>query len=114
MSEVTSYTRDDSLVVLISGRVDSIASKELEKQLMPLIDANQTDLVVDCSAIPYISSAGLRLFLMMAKKVGAHNGLIHLCGLQDTMRDVFEISGLTKFFEIHLSVEQALAARQGS
>jgi len=112
MSEITSYTRDDLLVVLISGRVDSTASKELEKQLMPLIDVNQTDLVLDCSAIPYISSAGLRLFLMVAKKVKAHNGRIHLCGLQETMRDIFEISGFTQFFEMHPSVELALSARR--
>lgn len=114
MLEVTSYTRDGVLVIVISGKIDSTASKELEKQLMPLIDANQLGLILDCSAIPYISSAGLRLFLMAAKKVKAQNGLIYLSGLQETMLDVFEISGFTKLFEIHPSVELALSAFQGN
>jgi anti-sigma B factor antagonist len=110
MLEVTSYNKGSALVVTLSGRVDSSGSKELEAQLLVLIDENHTDLVLDCAGVAYISSAGLRIFLMAAKKIKSFKGRIRLVGLQEAVRDVFEISGFTKLFEIYASLDEALSA----
>ena len=110
MLEVTSYNRGPVLVVTLSGRVDSSGSKELEAQLLVLIDDEHKDLLLDCSGVAYISSAGLRIFLMAAKKIKSLSGRIRLGGLQEPVQDVFEISGFTKLFEIYASVEEALAS----
>jgi anti-anti-sigma factor len=110
MLEVTSYNRGPELVVTLSGRVDSSGSKELEAQLLVLIDENRADVVLDCSGIAYISSAGLRIFLMAAKKTKLLKGRIRLSGLQEPVQDVFEISGFTKLFEIYPTLEEALAS----
>jgi anti-anti-sigma factor len=110
MLEVTSYNKGPVLVATLTGRVDSSGSKELEAQLLVLIDANQADVVLDCSGIAYISSAGLRIFLMAAKKTKSLNGRIRLSGLQEPVQDVFEISGFTKLFEIFPTLDEALAS----
>jgi anti-anti-sigma factor len=80
----------------------------LEKKLMELIDSNHTKILVDCSKMDYISSSGLRILLMALKKITLMKGKFVLCGLQENIHEIFEISGFTSIFEIYLSKEDAL------
>lgn len=79
--------------------------------------AGQDALVVDLAALDYISSAGLRVFMIMAREVKAGKGRIVLAAMQPLVREIFDISKFTLLFEIFDSVAAAsatLAADAGS
>jgi len=108
MLEITSKTQDDLLIATLSGRIDATASKVLEEQAMGWIDAGQHQLILDCAPLIYISSAGLRVFLLIAKRIAAVGGSVKLCGVTGAVHEVFEISGFSRLFTILPSVGDAL------
>jgi len=106
--EINEQVTDQCLIIGITGRLDTTNYSILEKKLMELIDSNHTKILVDCSKMDYISSSGLRILLMALKKITLVKGKFVLCGLQENIHEIFEISGFTSIFEIYLSKEDAL------
>ena len=96
-------------VVSVDGRMDGVSAPEFEKKLGDLIAGGETRFIIDFEALDYISSAGLRSILVIAKKLKAQNGQILLCALKDAVKEVFEISGFSSIIPIHESVEAAIA-----
>lgn len=84
----------------VIGRVDSATAGELEKSLAPLFDTPGRHAIVDLSALDYISSAGLRIVLMSAKRAKQIQARLILCGMAPHVREVFEISGFMKILEV--------------
>ena len=66
-------------------------------------------LIIDCSALEFISSAGLRSLLLAVKKMKAAGGVIGLAALQPNVKEVFDISGFSALFTIHSTTAEALA-----
>ena len=73
-----------------------------------MIDGGETRLVIDLSRVDYVSSAGLRVFLMAFKRLTADGGKIVLCSLQEPVRQVFDIVGFYSMFPIVNSRDEAL------
>lgn len=96
-------------VLDITGRIDATNSGSLEEQINASIDAGNNKFVADLSGLEYISSAGLRVFLAVAKKLGK-TGHIHLCCLQSQVKDVFEMSGFTAIFKLYDDRDDAVNA----
>lgn len=92
------------------GRLDSNSCRELEDRLMPMVEVDGAAIVLDFADLDYVSSAGLRVLLMAAKRARATNARIALSALQQQVRTVFDISGFTALFEIHPSSREAAAA----
>ena len=99
---------DKAIVIEIEGRLDTTNFGQLEKKIMDHIDAGKIDILVDCTHMDYVSSSGLRIFLMSLKKITSLNGQFVLCGLQENIREIFEISGFTSIFKIYDNQEKAL------
>ncbi|HEY5409358.1 MAG TPA: STAS domain-containing protein [Caulobacteraceae bacterium] len=89
------------------GRLDSASSPVLERQAFDCIDAGERRLLLDFSALDYISSAGLRAALAVAKRMNAAGGKLALCSLSPQVAEVFEISGVDAIIDIHPSAESA-------
>lgn len=102
--EVREERRDAGLLVSPVGRADSNTSGDFERLL--LAKAAEPRLVVDLSGLEYVSSAGLRVFLMLAKKVKASGGRLVLCSLSPSVRQVFDLAGFTALFVVETSAEQ--------
>lgn len=92
------------------GRLDSFTTSDLEQHLIRLLDQGTTCLLVDFVHLDYISSAGLRVLLMVAKRIKAMNGTLALCTMRGNIREVFEMSGFDRIFTIYVSREEALAS----
>ena len=107
--EVTEGRAGGATILRIVGRVDSSVSKPLEERVQELItrDAN---IVVDLAGMSYVSSAGLRSFIVLAKHARARQRAIALAAMQDDVSEIFEISGLLELFTVHDTVEAAVAA----
>jgi anti-anti-sigma factor len=99
----------DVTVLSLSGRLDASNSKEFEDQVVKLIDSGQKAFVANLTGLDYISSAGLRVFLLLIKKLG-DKGYIHLCCLQEQVKEVFDISGFTSIFQIFDDEDSAVEA----
>ncbi len=84
----------------VVGRVDSASAGALEKSLAPLFDTPGRHAVIDFSALDYISSAGLRIVLMSAKRAKQLQARLILCGMAPHIREVFEVSGFLKILEV--------------
>ena len=96
--------------VTITGKLDAVTVPEYEKGMGALLDGGMVRLVLDCSRLDYLSSAGLRALLMTAKRVKAKGGQLRVAGMQGAARDVFEISGFHTIFPMDDSVEAAISA----
>ena len=106
MNVETSHT-GSTAVAAVSGRVDSANAKEFEEELSAIIDKGATGLVVDCGELNYISSAGLRVFLIAIRKTSAAGGGLALCRVPDHINEVLEISGFSRLAKVFETVEEA-------
>ncbi len=111
---VTKDQRDNLLLIALNGRLDSTTAPAFEQQLMNDIEQGQHHLVFDCQGLEYISSAGLRVFLMAVKRVKAQQGALAVSGLSSHIREVFEISGFVAILNVVDDLEQAIALCQGT
>lgn len=87
------------VIVYVDGRIDTLTASDFEKQLIELINNNK-DVIIECSKIEYISSAGLRSLLVLEKLAAVKKINIILCRLPELVREVLEISGFDSFFEV--------------
>ncbi len=102
-----------ALVIAPEGRVDSVSSSELEKLVVSRIEGGERRLVLDLSGVEYISSAGLRVLLMAAKRLKEPPAGLVLCGMGPSVRTVLELAGFLPLFAVEARREQALARLAG-
>ncbi|MEI7437055.1 MAG: STAS domain-containing protein [bacterium] len=107
--DIQHKTNDGYVTLLISGRLDATSAVTAEQQIAGVIDGGASRLLIDLSGLEFISSAGLRVLLVVAKKMARQNGKIALCGLQKAVMDVFEISGFLSIFRITADKVEAVS-----
>lgn len=100
---------DDVIIVMIDDHLDTVTAPDFERRLLGLVDAGERRLMIDCSALAYVNSAGLKVFLIAAKKLDAAGGRMALCALQANVRMVFETIGFDRIMNIADNRAQALA-----
>jgi anti-sigma B factor antagonist len=108
--EIREEKADGIAVLNLSGRLDASNAAEAEGKVLGLIDGGTDRLVVDCSGLEYISSAGLRILLMAAKRLTPPRRKLALAGLRPQVREVFDIAGFSSIFDIHETRAAAVAA----
>jgi anti-sigma B factor antagonist len=90
----------DKLIGAIIGRLDTVNSEKFSKDMQPLIDGADRHIELECSALEYISSSGLRLFLTLRKQVAAKGGKLTIRNINNEIREVFTITGFFNLFEV--------------
>ena len=98
-------------VMNIVGQIDSTTGPTLSDKLGAMIDEGHTCLVLDLSAVPYISSAGLRVLsvaLNAIRDADVH-GVLYLTHLSSRVAHAFNISGFNQVFSIFDTVSEAIA-----
>jgi anti-anti-sigma factor len=106
--EIQTRKEKNVLVVVVKGRMDAVTAPTFEETLQDLIATGENGFLIDLSELQYISSAGLRSFLVLAKKLKPQGGDLLFSGLQGPVDEVFKISGFYSIFKIFDSVEAAL------
>ena len=90
---------DGNVVAFLAGILDTAAAPETEKAMNPLNDVEGKDIIIDCTDLEYISSAGLRIFLGILQNAEDKDGHVYIRGINDEVRSVFTITGFSKIFE---------------
>lgn len=106
--ETTEIT--DVRVIEVRGHLDTNTSPDAEEVINALIDDGAEKLLFDFVALEYISSAGLRILLATAKKLKVSGGDLRICGLNETVQEVFDISGFSSILTVSASKDEALAS----
>jgi len=96
------------LVVTATGQINSANAAELESTLLEWVEEGERKWVLDMSGVEYISSAGLRVVLLLAKRLKQQGGQLVLCNLQAHVLEVFDISGFLSILDVAESREAAL------
>lgn len=91
--------QNGELYAILDGRLDTAAAAQTEKEMQPLFSNEGKNVVLDCNALQYISSSGLRLFLGVLKSTKAKGAHVYITGMSDDIRNVFAMTGFTNLFE---------------
>lgn len=104
--EIKSNTQDGIMVLTPIGRVDSATAKDFENAVMA---ATQTSnkIAICFNQIEYMSSAGLRVVLMLGKKLGVSGGVLVLTDMPEKIFAVFKMSGFDKILKIATNFEES-------
>lgn len=105
--EITEQKINNLMVIGIGGRLDATNSEQLQTKLVKIIE-NDRELLVDFENLDYISSSGLRVLLFILKKIKAANGSMSLCSLNESIKEIFAISGFSNFFKIYNSQDDGV------
>ncbi len=106
--QISVKTTNDVKVLAFEGRLDTQTSPDAQQQLTQLIEAGSTKILVNLEKLDYISSAGLRVLLVVAKQLKATDGELRICSLNELVKEVFDISGFSTIFKIFESETDAL------
>ena len=107
--DISEDRKAGAVILALSGKLDATTAKAFENRILTVIDSGAGQrLVVDLAQLDYVSSSGLRMFLLAAKRLQATNGKITLHGLQDQIRQVFDVSGFSSIISIYGSRNEAI------
>lgn len=97
--KTTIQEQDGNVVAILEGILDTSVAQETEKAMTPLNDVVGKDIIIDCTDLEYISSAGLRIFLGILQNANEKGGRVYIKGINDNVRSIFTITGFSNLFE---------------
>ena len=101
-------------IVRVAGRLDSTSSPAFEAQVLPGIRPGANRVVLDFSALDYVSSAGLRVVLLIAKQTRATQGGFAIFGMPAAVHHVFRMSGFARIIPLFGTEAEAVGSASGS
>jgi len=104
----TRTPREGVAVVGLSGEVDVYTSPRVKQEIVDLLNQGATRLVIDVSKVEYLDSTGLGVLIGGLKRAREHDGDLRLICDNPRILRIFEITGLTKIFDIHRTEAEAL------
>ena len=109
--DITTRTQNDITIVAFAGSLDSATAPLAQQTLDGILASGGRKIVVDFTGLDYISSAGLRVLLGTAKRLGGLGGgagALRLFGLNETVGEVFQISGFSRILAVFETEAEAL------
>ncbi|HWS27886.1 MAG TPA: STAS domain-containing protein [Xanthomonadales bacterium] len=94
--QITDIQEGNVVVVCPVGRIDSTTAAELERACDDHLARGAKRLLLDLGGTQYVSSAGLRVFLVVGKKLQRVGGRLALCNMQPLVREVMAIAGFDR------------------
>ncbi len=100
-------------IVFLNGRIDAQSAPGVNQEIGTVLDGGRNKMLIDFKSLDYISSAGLRVLITVAKRLKAEQGSLVLCNLDEKIYEVFDVSGFTAIFDICTTREEALSTLGG-
>lgn len=96
--EIRKEQNGTSLTMFLSGRLDTVAAADFEKELQSSLEGVST-LVLDCSELTYVASSGLRALLMAQKRMNKQGSMV-MRHVQDAVMEVLSMTGFDDLLQI--------------
>jgi anti-sigma B factor antagonist len=106
------HTKDGIEIVDVEGEIDVYTAPRLRELLIELVNTGYYQLVVNMEKVEFLDSTGLGVLVGGLKRVRAHDGSLDLVCTQERILKIFRITGLTKVFGIHDTVDEAIKERK--
>ncbi len=106
--QISVKTTNQVKILAFEGRLDTQTSPDAQRQLTRLIEEGEMKILVNLEKLDYISSAGLRVLLVVAKQLKTTDGELRICSLNEVVKEVFDISGFDRILTISASESEAL------
>ncbi len=106
------HNKDGIEIVDVEGEIDVYTAPRLRELLIDLVNNGHYQLVVNMEKVEFLDSTGLGVLVGGLKRVRAHDGSLDLVCTQERILKIFRITGLTKVFGIHDTVDEAIANRK--
>ena len=90
---------ENKVTLILDGRLDTSVTPLTEKEVEPLYGYKDSEIVIDCSRLDYISSSGLRLLMAINQRSRANHCDLYIKGLQEKVYDVFKTTGFVHLFQ---------------
>jgi anti-sigma B factor antagonist len=110
MIEVKTEVEGKIYLLIVSGEADASSSIHLDKAINEAVNSKAKKILVDCRDLNYISSAGLGVFMSYIEEMNAADITMVIYGLNDKVKNVFQILGLDQLLKVVDSREQAKTA----
>ena len=113
MAALQAHRYGNALVLGLAGRLDQDNCDAFRAELMAHVERSAHDggaVILDLSGLEYVSSAGLRCFMLASRQAKAQHGRIFVAALQPMVAEIFEISHFNMVFQVFPTVREALAA----
>ena len=110
---VASRRYDDAEVLQVHGRLDQDTCDAFKGDLLRLVEDSAREggaIVLDLSGLEYVSSAGLRCFVLAARQAKSQQGRVLVASLQPMVAEIFAISHFNLVFQVYPTVREALAS----
>lgn len=104
----------DVTIVTLLGRIDSTNSEYLLSMVEEGLKSDDRTLLLDLERVSFISSAGLRVCLILARRFSSEGQAFALCSLSEFNQDIVAVSGFDKLIPVHESVQKAIESIQNS
>ena len=95
--EINIENLEDVRVVKLIGDIDASTSPQIQQEILPQVQP-KSKILIDMSQVAYMSSAGLRVLLMLYRQATAQDGKLILVGLSEDIRDTMSVTGFLDFF----------------
>ena len=107
MISIESILEKDVKVIRVGGDVDASSSIQLDDEFKNAIEGGDKKILVDCTQLNYISSAGLGVFMSYIQDIENNEVKLVIYGLSEKVINVFEILGLDQLLKVESSLEEA-------
>jgi len=107
---LTTHQVDKITIVTLTGRIDALSAEALLASLLTLLKQNPPFLLIDMTKVDYLSSAGMRTFLVTVREAELMQGKVVFANFCKLVREILHLAGLSKHFTHYSSLEEARAA----
>ncbi len=108
--DVETGTVGDASLLSLRGEIDVYTAPRLRQAIIDLVEGGATRIVVDMEKVDFLDSTGLGVLVGGLKRVRVKDGSLSIVTTQDKILKIFDITGLSRVFDIHPSVDAAVAA----
>lgn len=96
-------------IVCLEGKMDALSTPHLEEKLLPLLE-NERKVLLDFSKVDYLNSAGMRLLLLLTKRLKVKGGAVVFFGMNGELSEMIKMAGFEKILHIYPNEGAALKA----
>lgn len=110
--EIRTRQNGDISIIDFTGKLETGTSPAAEAAINELLDSGSTRIIINLAETDYVSSSGLRVLLVTAKKISAVSGKLKICQPNEVVNEILDISGFSTILDVCSSESEALIALQ--
>ncbi|WP_201456746.1 anti-sigma factor antagonist [Chlamydia sp. 17-3921] len=108
MDDIQKEDRNKTTILHLKGKLDGITSPKVQESISQSLSLGSKNIILDCTSLDYMSSAGIRVLLQSYHQVGKNSGKIVLTSVPKTIEQTLYVTGFLSYFKMFNTVDEAL------